>query len=62
MIISNVCILILAVAFLLVASVRSVYFTIKTDKMTKDNINALITILFLLLAAAVLPRLWILLF
>jgi len=55
--ISNICILILIVFFIVIASVKIIYFTIETNKIKPNTAASLTIVLFLLLSGAILPRL-----
>ena len=55
-ILSNICIIILAIFFLFIVSVKLIEFTIITEKISTDTRTILIMILFLLLSGATIPR------
>lgn len=61
-ILSNICIIILAIFFLFIVSVKLIEFTIITEKISTDTRTILIMILFLLLSGAIMSKFCIWLF
>lgn len=61
-ILSNICIIMIVTFFLFVVSIRFIEFAIAPSKVGTTSFNVLITILFILLLGAVMPRLGVWLF
>jgi len=59
---SNICIIILSIIVLFIISVRDTLFSIKINKINQDIAANLTIVLFILLLAVSLPRLFIWLF
>ena len=55
-ILSNICIIILAILFLFIVSIRLIEFIIIREKISVDTRTILTMILFLLLSGAIMPR------
>jgi len=61
-ILSNICIIALSIIFLSIISVRDKLFSVKISKMNQNIAANLVIVLFILLLAISLPRLFIWLF